>query len=170
MILAAETKLGGQPPRLPNSWITRNRDSNGGGVAIMIRNDLVDQVRTINEFDDKKIEILWVKILTKYKPIILGVYYGAQEGDKQNPTTYKEITKQYNTLKHNGKNKVTLAGDFNAKLKIDTENIKQNESSNGILLREMIKNTNSVTVTLKENIIEYTREHRTIPNQKSIID
>ena len=47
------------------SWFTRNRKKNqGGGVAIVVRNDLISKVRTIDKVENENIEILWVEIKT----------------------------------------------------------------------------------------------------------
>ena len=62
----AETKLQGPPPRIDGySWFTRNRKKNqGGGVAVVVRNDLISKVRTIDKVENENIEILWVEIKT----------------------------------------------------------------------------------------------------------
>ena len=62
----AETKLQGPPPRIEGySWFTKNRkNSPGGGVAILARNDIISKVRTIDKVEDKGIEILWITLQT----------------------------------------------------------------------------------------------------------
>ena len=48
-------------------------------------------------------------------------------------------------------NEIIIAGDYNAKLKIDTNECKQAESRNGKLLRETINNSNLKPVNLEAN-------------------
>ena len=167
--LIAETKFNDIPKRIKNyTWSTKNRLKNGGGVGILTRNDITPKVRTIELFNEDGIEILWLKILTKVKPTIIGIFYGAQEGKKTNAETFSKITTQINEYKQ--KHRVILAGDFNAKLEINNGTIKQSESKNGKLLNELLKNTGMIPVSLTKGNIYWTRENRQNSNEKSIID
>ena len=59
----AETKLDGPPPRIPNyTWITKNRPKAGGGVAILIRNDILPKTAAIDNIDQEDLESLWIRI------------------------------------------------------------------------------------------------------------
>jgi hypothetical protein len=116
----AETKLEGQPPRIPNyTWITKNRTTGGGGLAIIIRNSIYPSIRTINEtIEQENLESLWITIRNPKNDISLGVFYGLQENDNRDRIArqFSTLTTQINMLKKDST--VILTGDFNAKLHV----------------------------------------------------
>ena len=62
-------------------------------------------------------------------------------------------------------------GDFNAKLEIEKEGMKQNQSRNGKLLYQLLETTGMTTVnTRREHIGTWTRVNTSNANEKSIID
>ena len=67
-------------------------------------------------------------------------------------------------------NEIIIASDYNAKLKIDTNECKQDESRNGKLLREIINNNNLKPVNLEANHGIWTRVNRRNDAEKSVID
>ena len=67
-------------------------------------------------------------------------------------------------------NEVILRGDFNAKIEIDNNEIKQKQSRNGKLLQSIMKNTGLQAISTKAKIGSWTRVSRKITNEKSIID
>ena len=53
------------------------RKNQGGGVAVVVRNDLISKVRTIDKVENENIEILWVEIKTgkNNKNLAVGMVY-----------------------------------------------------------------------------------------------
>ena len=78
----------------------------------------------------------------KNKPLTIGAFYGPEEKEKEETTKiiYSELTRHMIKIKRT--DKITLAGDFNAKFKIDNPVVRQNESRNGIILEDLIQQTN----------------------------
>ena len=101
------------------------------------------------------------------KEHVIGVFYGPQEKNKQ------ELVKSiYNCLETQvslqmSSNEVILGGDFNAKIEINNNEIKQKQSRKGKLLQRMIENTGLQT---KADIGSWRRVNRKNTNEKSIID
>ncbi len=142
-------------------------------MAILVRNDIMNKVRTIDKIEDKDIEILWIKILKGDKnsvDTIIGVYYGPQESENAEKTErqYNIITTQILTLSQEGD--IILTGDFNAKVEIKQQNISQEQSRNGKYLENMVAHTNSTILSTKEVYAKWTRMNRSKPDEKSIID
>ncbi len=83
---------------------------------------------------------------------------------------YDTLKTQINILKQQGD--VVLAGDFNAKLELNipTKNIIQPESRNGTMLRELLEDTDSIAINIKEETCEWTRQNRKKPDERSVID
>ena len=81
IITLAETKLPTHPLDITGySWITKNRTNHkGGGVAILVRNDIKHRCQQINDLEDQNQDICWVQIQTNNSAIYVGVYYGKQE-------------------------------------------------------------------------------------------
>ena len=79
-----------------------------------------------------------------------------------------ELRTQINRLKQEGG--IILTGDFNAKINIDQPNCKQATSRNGKYLEELIKETGLIPISAKATRGRWTRQHRTNPTEKSIID
>ena len=172
IITLAETKLQSKPPILKNySWLTKNRQNReGGGVAILIRNDIAPKTTKVTNIEDQNQEILWIEIKNHKKPTYIGVYYGPQEN-----TPSDEIERQYSQLltqiiKLKYKGHIILTGDFNAKLQLNTTNIKQNETTNGRHLNELLKNTGLIPISINNKYLNWTRENRNNPQEKSVID
>ena len=67
-------------------------------------------------------------------------------------------------------NEVIIAGDFNAKLQINSNSCKQHISRNGKLLREIMDNNDLTPANLKSNHGIWTRVNRKNAEQKSVID
>ena len=80
----SETKLNGPPPRIQNyTWVIKNRTTGGGGVAILIRNNILPSTRIIDEFEQDDIEALWIKLINPKKDIAIGVFYCLQENNNK---------------------------------------------------------------------------------------
>ena len=173
IILLAETKLKGPPPTIEGyKWIQRNRTERaGGGTAILIKNKMQSQIRRITNKETEEQEIIWVEYKTpNNRPTYIGVYYGPQEKQNKDETEaqYAHLTTEIEQLKTKGK--VILAGDFNAKLKVNQNNIQQEQSRNGKYLQDLIDQTNMKPVSINYPKTTWTRENRKNNEEKSIID
>ena len=131
------------------------RRCEGGGVMILIRNDIIPHVEITDEtITDTHLEIFWIKT-KEYPPIYIGAYYGKQEYCK-----LAEINKEYERLSNSicGKNtcdkEIILMWDFNAKLEIEREGMKQNQNRNKKLLYQLLETTGMSTINTKGNILE----------------
>ena len=168
-----ETKTTGLNPTTEGyTWIAKKATSNSsGGTAIVIKNNLIPQVRQIHSMHDDEVEALWVKVNTKHdKPIALGTFYGKQESAPidQIDTQFNNLRTQVHQLMHD--HRVMLVGDFNAKLNINTEKVTQKQSSNGKRMQEMLDESNLHPVSLTKGEGNWTRVNRKNPSERSIID
>ena len=107
---------------------------------------------------------------TNNSALHIGVYYGKQEQapEEQIREEFSKLTTQINKLKQNGE--VILTGDFNAKLEVNNDQAKQNQSRNGKIMADFLKNTGHQPISLKANVGTWTRENRNNCMEKSIID
>ena len=108
-----EMKLEDIPPLIDRcKWITRNRQHReGGGVALLIRQDLLTKVREITDQEDHGQEIPWIQLRQCNTTISIGVFYGKQERKTRDEITrqYSQLTTQILKLKQAGE--VILMGD-----------------------------------------------------------
>jgi hypothetical protein len=114
-------------------------------------------------------EIKWIRLECKEK-ITIGVIYGKQENVNQETAEdqFNELTTQTNQLKKEGQ--IIIMGDINAKIKIETDDMKQETSRNGKLLEEFTETTNTHIVNTSKNhkgIWTRTNKQET---KKSLID
>ena len=172
IITLAETKITSHPPKINGySWLTKNRNYNqGGGVAILIRDDIKHTCQQITDLEDQDQDICWIKMHTNNSALHIGVYFGKQEQapEEQIGEEFSKLTTQINKLKQNGE--VILTGDFNAKLEVNNDQANQNQSRNGKIMADFLKNTGLQPISLKANIGIWTRENRNNCMEKSIID
>ena len=107
---------------------------------------------------------------TNNSALHIGVYYGKQEQapEEQIREEFSKLTTQINKLKQNGE--VILTGDFNAKLEVNNDQAKQNQSKNGKITTDFLTNTGLQPISLKANIGTWTRENRNNCMEISIID
>ena len=115
-------------------------------------------------------EIIWVEVKAGKNKLYIGTYYGQQENTpiENIDREMNELRTQINRLKQEGG--IILTGDFNAKINIDQPNCKQATSRNGKYLEELIKETGIIPISTKATRGRWTRQHRTNPTEKSIID
>ena len=177
-----ETKLEGDPPSLNGyTWVKKNRSHRcGGGVAIAIRNDIIPQVRMIDNIEpDDETEIMWVAVENKNKSktqtkksknLAIGIFYGPQENECREKVEkiYSVVATQINTIKQT--HKIVLTGDFNAKLPIKTNQIEQKLSPNGKCLQQMLEITNTTPCSITMTEPQWTRINRKNPCEKAILD
>ena len=153
-------------------WIGKNRDTKkGGGVGLLVANHLATHVTEDTTSDEyPNLETKWVTLECRPKNISIGVFYGPQEN---NPTdVVREIYQNLETqIKQKSKGKeIILGGDFNAKLKAQMGQEKQEESRNGKILQGIINNTEMDAISTRADYGFYTRVNRKKPEEKSMID
>ena len=153
-------------------WANKPRkNKRGGGVAILIREDIYHLTEVVDNLEDHDQEILWIKLNRAKKKIFIGIFYGPQEkcSNEESERQYAQITSQINKMKNEGQ--VILMGDFNAKLEVRKENIHQEQSRNGKNMQKMLEDTKTTPITLKADIGNWTRSRKRKENtERSIID
>ena len=172
VITLPETKITTHPPKITGySWHTKNRNHNqGGGVAILIRDDLKHTCQQVTDLEDQDQDICWIKMQTNNSAIHIGIYYGKQEQapEEQIKKEFSKLTTQVNKLKQNGE--VILTGDFNAKLEVNKDQAKQKQSRNGKIMAEFLQNTGLQPMSLEAKTGIWTRVNRNNQTEKSVID
>ena len=122
----------------------------------------------MEEGDD---EIMWVKIEHQNREVdYIGCVYGLQERNRieEVERQFNNITTQIEIAQNRGQ--VILAGDFNAKIKVEKREYIQATSRNGRLLENMLETTKCTAANLKSTTGLWTRQNRSNTNEKSIID
>ena len=125
----------------------------------------------VDNIEDHDQEIIWIEVKkNRNDKIFIGTYYGKQEKEDRGTIEreYSQIQTQINKLEKEGP--IILTGDFNAKLEINRPEATQKQSNNGKHLQDLIDRKNLHTPTLEANRGIWTRENRTNPEEKSIID
>lgn len=169
-VILTETKSN-KCPKIPGwTWINEIKPNNAGGVAIAVRDDIAKNTEDLDVERDKEMEVAWIGIKTKQGKIYVGGYYGKQEGEKKEKVEneYSQLNTQILRLKKEGN--IILVGDFNAKLEIKTNNIKQQESRNGKILKRSLKTTGLKTINTTHETAGWTRVNRNNTTEKSVID
>ena len=141
-------------------WINKNRQTRGGGVALLIREDINHLIKTVDNLEDHDQEILWTELTHGKEKVFIGIFYGPQEkcSNEEADRQYSQLTTQINTLRQQGE--IILMGDFNAKLEISNEYVTQTESRNGKCLRNMLEDTQTEAVSTKATKGNWTRVKR----------
>ena len=109
----------------------RKRDGKlGGGVGILVRNDL--RLNTAPHTSERDIQIMWVSVRRKrMPPLLVGIYYGKQESRVSKNEIENEmqlLNEEIEEMKKDGN--IIIAMDANAKIGLLGEDI----SRNGLLL------------------------------------
>ena len=154
-------------------WAIKQRQNKqGGGVAILINNNIQQITRMKQEEPDNEEEIQWLTIKTKKEKITIGNFYGPQESEQRQiiKNTYRNLRTQIIKAKEEGP--VILTGDFNAKLNIVKEGkTVQTMSRNGrIMQNEIIRGAGMHPASINPSRGTWTRQNRKNPMEKSIID
>ncbi len=153
-------------------WIGNNRSNKkGGGIGILISSQIAGCTSEANNIEENEnLETKWIKLETRPKPIHIGVYYGPQENNtkEKNEQIYQALETQIKQLQTQGE--IILGGDFNAKLEIKSKKGDQKQSRNGLLLQNLIEETNLTPITTNADHGHWTRVNRCNTNEKSIID
>ena len=102
--------------------------------------------------------------------MFIGVYYGKQEDEAIDVVEreFSQLRTQLTKLKARGP--IVLSGDFNAKIKIMENEVKQQTSRNGKMLEDMLNQLDLTPISVKFEHGTWTRELRTSDKQKSVID
>ena len=104
----------------------KREGKNGGGVGILVRNDIADRV--IPHISDRPIEIMWISIRRKQlEPLFVSVYYGKQESR----TNKEEIEHEMSLLQEKiremrNEGDIVMAMDGNARIGLLNEEISRN--------------------------------------------
>ena len=172
IIALAETKLGKISPNTPGyHWINGYRKSGkGGGVALLVRDDIKHLTKEETDLEDQDQEIKWLKLMSGRKTTFIGIYYGPQEkvSNEEADRQYSQITSQIIKLKKKGE--IILMGDFNAKLEINNNIVSQKQSRNGEYMQRMLDETNMIPKSLEADIGHWTRVKRKDTKERSVID
>ena len=169
IVLLTETK--GLPPTLAGyTWVSKERKTGkGGGVAIAIKNNLVNHVSTPNITEKDEVESICIRLkLLQTKEIYVGCYNGPQEKAEKDL-----VTAQYDLLIYihiNHKGSVILSEDFNAKLGYSNNKYTQEISRNGKIMQNLLNQTKMEPVNDKSTTGRWTRVNRQRPNKKSVIE
>ena len=115
----------------------RRLTKTGGGVGILVRNDIRSNVAA--HISERDIEMMWISVRRKYlPPLKIGVYYGKQESRTTKAEIEMEMQLLNEEIEEMGKDGERLiAMDGNAKLGLLGEKI----SRNGNLLLQTFENT-----------------------------
>ena len=139
----------------------------GGGVAILVRNDIINLVTP--HISDRDLEIMWVSFKRKKcMPIIIGCYYGKQESRCSKDEINIEMGKLSEEIEEYKKEgEIVIFMDGNAKIGL----LGEQKSRNGKLLEEVMKshdlNFLNQNTKCKGKI---TRQNTKNPSEKSAID
>ena len=170
----AETKVSKTHPVVEGyEWVNKPRKNRrGGGVALLIREDIFHLIEVVENLEDHDQEIAWIKFKHANNKVFIGIFYGPQEkcSNEEAERQYGQITTQINKLKNEGQ--VILMGDFNAKLPVKKENIiNQEMTRNGKCMQKMLEETSTIPVTLQADIGMWTRSRKRKDSiERSIID
>ena len=74
----AETKLGKTHPAISGyQWVNKPRiNRTGGGVALLIRDDIHHLTEVVDNLEDQDQEIIWIKIEANRAKTYVGIFYG----------------------------------------------------------------------------------------------
>ena len=172
-VTLSETNFGKTPlPITGYSWYNKPRKEGGGGVAIAVRDDIHPHTNRVQNLEDQSQEIIWVELSGSNKRVYVGCYYGKQESHnvEEVKREFSQIQTQF--IKLSKKGSVILTGDFNAKLRIELENVGiiQQQSRNGEFFQETLDNSDAYPVSIHADKGLYTWVNRPNPVQRSVID
>ena len=109
------------------------KDRKGGGVGIMVRNDLVNVI--IPHFSERNIELMWVSLRRKhYQPLFIGCYYGKQEARCSKEDIEREMELLSEEIQeYTNEGELLIAMDGNGNLGL----MGEEKSQNGKLLEKV---------------------------------
>ena len=141
--------------------------SQGGGVGILVRNDIRNNITT--HISERPIETIWISVKRhQSQPIFFGVYYGKQEcriTKDQIETEFHYLTEEILEIKSQGEFLLTMDG--NAKLGLLGEDL----SRNGKLLAQLISENDLVLMNKNTKCQgRVTRQNTKRSDEQSAID
>ena len=170
--IVAITETKGLPPKLEGytQWECKQTKKQGGGVAITVKEELANNFLTLEDMEDENQEIIWAQISLKNKKMYIGIYYGKQENEKRETIEreFSQLNTQLNRVRNKGP--TILVGDFNAKLKIEKKEARQEMSSNGTYLAELTRICEMTPISINSQTGTWTRVNRNNPSERSVID
>ena len=104
----------------------KREGKSGGGVGILVKNDIADKV--IPHISERPIEMMWLSVRrNQIEPLFIAVYYGKQESR----TNKEEIEQEMSLLQEeisemSNEGDVIIAMDANAKIGLLNEEISRN--------------------------------------------
>ena len=145
----------------------KREGKNGGGVGILVRNDILE--KTAPHISNRNTEIMWVSVhRNRSKPLFLGVYYGKQESRTNKLEIEMEMSllkEEINEMKIEGDIMITMDG--NARIGLLGEEI----SRNGHLILQVFHETGLKVLNGSNKCKgEITRKNTKNEDEKSAID
>lgn len=150
------------------TYFGRSRtEGSGGGVGIMVKNDIKSRVapHTI----DKDIEMIWISVRRhEERPMFVGVYYGKQESRvSKADIEYEMDLLTEELIERQSEGEILLAMDGNGKIGLLGEPV----SRNGKLLLNTFEETDLNIMNKSEKCSgTVTRQNTKKQNEKSAID
>ena len=127
----------------------------GGGIAILARNDLCVMEKTLEEFPEGKLEILSVILHNNQEKIEIVTVYNPMEN-----VTIDEFTQYFEQFER----KVILTGDFNAHHSMWDDRYRNNVSGKNLF--EAVMNRDNLMMLTPKNLCTYyhvqTNAHSTL--------
>ena len=142
MVVMVETKLNENAKQTIEGYktIAMNRNEDGGGLMIAIKNELANVVVVLEEIETPA-EMMWLLLSNTKVNVRIGVVYAPQESRtkaKDLKEMYKYIQKQIEEAKRH-KQKVLIIGDFNCKIGNHIQGNKDEITKGGKLLLKMVE-------------------------------
>ena len=139
----------------------------GGGVGILVRNDVVD--KTTPHISNRNAEIMWISLhKNQSRPLFIGVYYGQQESR----TSKNEIEMEMCLLKEEidemqNEGEILIIMDANAKIGL----LGEEKTRNGRLILEVFQQTGLTIINNSEKCDgKITRKNTKNEHEISAID
>ena len=147
--------------------VENGKKKKGGGVGILVRNDIRNNVAV--HISNRNIEIMWVSVRRKnLTPFIAGIYYGKQESrttKAEIETEMQLLNEEIEEMKLDGE--IIIAMDGNAKVGLLGEDV----SRNGNLLLQTFDNTGLTIINKTDKCHgRITRQNTKNVNEQSAID
>ena len=149
------------------SFCRAREKKQGGGVAILVRDDITNTV--IPHISQRPIELIWVSVRRRGKsPLFIGCYYGKQEARcNKNDIDDEMFFLSEEIEEYSNEGDIFMAMDANGKVGI----LGEEKSRNGKLLEEVFKNNNLQLLNNSHKCKgKVTRQNTKNPDEKSAID
>ena len=139
----------------------------GGGVGILVRNDIVD--KTTPHISNRNAEIMWISIhRNQSRPLFIGVYYGQQESRTSKNEIEMEmclLKEEINEMQNEGE--ILIIMDANAKIGL----LGEEKTRNGRLILDVFQQTGLIILNNTEKCDgKITRKNTRNEHEISAID